>query len=105
MGIAASVREGVLTMSGGPNYESAAELKMFSMLGADCVGMSSIPGTKFTMISVQIRNSRVSVSECLVAHHCGMAVLAFCLVTNLCAIDPVLHTSAAPNHQAKIIFG
>ena len=39
-------------MSGGPNYESVAELKMFSMLGVDCVGMSSIP-------------------ECLTAHHCG----------------------------------
>ena len=69
-------------MSGGPNYESVAELRMFSMLGVmmmtmmtmmmmmimmtlqvDCVGMSSIP-------------------ECLTAHHANMAVLAFCLVTN-----------------------
>ena len=41
---------------------------MFSMLGVDCVGMSSIP-------------------ECLTAHHCGMAVLAFSLVTNQCSVD------------------
>ena len=27
------MHEGVLTMSGGPNYESVAELRMFSMLG------------------------------------------------------------------------
>ena len=50
-----SVHEGVLTMTAGPNFESAAELKMFSLLGVDCVGMSSIP-------------------ECLTAHHCGLQV-------------------------------
>ena len=67
-------------MSGGPNYESVAELKMFSLLGVDCVGMSSIP-------------------ECLTAHHAGMNVLAFCLVTNQCSVDVTSHTSAPPNHQ------
>jgi len=80
VGIGSTVREGVLTITGGPNYESVAELKMFSMLGADCVGMSSIP-------------------ESLVAHHCGMSVLAFCLVTNQCQLDIDSHTSAAPDHQ------
>jgi len=80
VGIEDTVREGVLTISGGPNYESVAELKMFAGLGVDCVGMSSIP-------------------ESLVAHHCGMKVLAFSLVTNQCHLDPVLHSSAAPNHQ------
>merc|ERR1712147_512394 len=72
--------EGVLTITGGPNYESVAELKMFAGLGVDCVGMSSIP-------------------ESLVAHHCGMSVLAFCLVTNQCCLDIDSHTSAAPDHQ------
>ena len=52
VGISSTLHQGILTMSGGPNYESVAELKMFSMLGVDCVGMSSIP-------------------ECLTAHHCG----------------------------------
>merc|ERR1712032_1435787 len=74
VGIEDTVREGVLTISGGPNYESVAELKMFAGLGVDCVGMSSIP-------------------ESLVAHHCGMKVLAFSLVTNQCHLDPVLHSS------------
>ena len=32
------MQEGVLSITGGPNYESVAELKMFSMLGVDCVG-------------------------------------------------------------------
>merc|ERR1712025_1252344 len=52
-GIEDTVKEGVITISGGPNYESVAELKMFASLGVDCVGMSSIP-------------------ECIVAHHCGI---------------------------------
>ena len=55
VGISSTLHQGILTMSGGPNYESVAELKMFSMLGVDCVGMSSIP-------------------ECLTAHHCGTSV-------------------------------
>jgi len=80
VGIGPTVHEGVLTMSGGPNYESVAELKMFSILGVDCVGMSSIP-------------------ECLTAHHAGISVLAFCLVTNQCHVDVITHTSAPPNHQ------
>ena len=67
-------------MSGGPNYESVAELRMFSMMKVDCIGMSSIP-------------------ECLTAHHCGMSVLAFCLVTNQCQVDPDCHTSQPPCHQ------
>jgi len=60
VGIEDTLREGVLTITGGPNYESVAELKMFAGLGVDCVGMSSIP-------------------ESLVAHHSGMKVLAFSL--------------------------
>lgn len=40
VGISSTVHEGVLSISGGPNYESVAELKMFSMLGVDCIGMT-----------------------------------------------------------------
>ncbi|XP_023345734.1 purine nucleoside phosphorylase [Eurytemora carolleeae] len=73
-----SIHDGVLTIAGGPNYESVAELKMLSMLGADCVGMSSIP-------------------ESLVAHHCGIQVLAFSLVTNLCTFE--YSSNQPPNHE------
>jgi len=63
-----SVKEGILTITGGPNFESIAELKLFQMAGADAVGMSNIP-------------------ECLVAHHCGIKVLSFSLITNMCSVD------------------
>ena len=33
-----SVKEGILTITGGPNFESIAELKLFQMAGADAVG-------------------------------------------------------------------
>jgi len=72
------LREGILTISGGPNYESTAELRMFSMLGCDCVGMSNIP-------------------EGLVAHHTGIKILSFCLVTNMCSVDYTTHLP--PNHE------
>lgn len=80
VGIEDTVHEGVLTITSGPNYESVAELKMMARNGADCVGMSSIP-------------------ESLVAHHCGMQVLAFSLVTNQCIQDSEADSSAAPSHQ------
>lgn len=36
------IREGVYAAVPGPNYETAAEIKMFSKLGADLVGMSTV---------------------------------------------------------------
>ena len=47
MGISSTVHEGVLSISGGPNYESVAELKMFSMLGVDCIGIKAYQKTIF----------------------------------------------------------
>jgi len=80
VGIEETIHEGVLSITGGPNYESVAELKMMARMGVDCVGMSNIP-------------------ESLVGHHCGMQLLSFCLVTNQCCVDMEAHTSAAPNHE------
>ncbi|KAJ1647546.1 Purine nucleoside phosphorylase [Coemansia asiatica] len=59
------LREGIYAWVYGPCYESRAELRALRMLGADLVGMSTVP-------------------EAVVAKHCGMEVLAMSLVTNKC---------------------
>ena len=61
-----SLQEGVYAMYSGPNYESPAEIRMFRMMGADAVGMSTVP-------------------EAIVAAHCGMDVVGISCITNMAA--------------------
>lgn len=61
-----TVSEGVYVYTLGPNFETPAEIRMFAALGANAVGMSTVP-------------------ECLAAVHCGMKVAALSLITNLAA--------------------
>ncbi len=56
--------EGVYLMTMGPNYETAAEVRMFRNFGADAVGMSTVP-------------------EVISAVHKGMKVLAFSVISNM----------------------
>ncbi|MEM9877873.1 MAG: purine-nucleoside phosphorylase [Pseudomonadota bacterium] len=74
---AAAAQSGVGLCSGvylqvtGPNFETPAEIRAFGRLGADAVGMSTIP-------------------EVLVASHAGMQVAGLSLITNLAAgLSPV----------------
>lgn len=60
------LEEGVYCWFNGPTYETPAEVKMASLLGADAVGMSTVP-------------------EVIVARHCGMEVLGISTITNLAA--------------------
>lgn len=58
--------EGVYLWCLGPQFETPAEIRAFRGLGADAVGMSTVP-------------------ETIIARHAGMRVLAMALITNLAA--------------------
>ncbi|MEP7069147.1 MAG: purine-nucleoside phosphorylase [Usitatibacter sp.] len=60
------LREGVYLWCLGPQFETAAEIRMFRQLGADAVGMSTVP-------------------ETILARRAGMRVLALSLITNMAA--------------------
>lgn len=67
------LHQGVYIAVLGPNYETAAEIRAFRMLGADVVGMSTVP-------------------EVLVAHHCGMKVAVLSTITNFATgLNPTAH--------------
>lgn len=60
------LKEGVYMYFPGPSYETPAEIRAIRVLGADLVGMSTVP-------------------EVLAAGHAGMEVLGFSLVSNAAA--------------------
>ena len=58
------VRKGVYLGNTGPSYETPAEVRFYLAIGADAVGMSTVP-------------------EVLVARHCGIPVFGMSVITNI----------------------
>lgn len=87
------IEEGVYLAVSGPNLETAAEYRMFRILGADAVGMSTVP-------------------EVLAARQQGTKVLAFSIVTDMgladnmhpCSIESVLAVAAVAEPKLRDII-
>lgn len=61
-----NIHDGVYYYCTGPRYETPAEIRAMRILGADAVGMSTVP-------------------ESIAARHCGMRILGLSLITNMAA--------------------
>ena len=72
-------QKGVYAGTTGPSYETPAEINMYRHLGADAVGMSTVP-------------------EAIVANYCGIKVLGISCLTNYAAGV----TDIPLNHQEVI---
>jgi len=76
-----TLQEGVYAAVSGPSYETPAEVRALGRLGADLVGMSTVP-------------------EAIVARQCGMEVAGLSCVTNLAA-----GLGAAISHEEVLSMG
>jgi len=87
------MQQGVYVAVSGPNLETKAEYRMLRRLGADAVGMSTVP-------------------EVIVARHMGIRVLALSVITDECfpdalapvTMDDVLAAARAAEPQLTTIF-
>lgn len=83
------VQKGVYVAVSGPTYETPAELRMLRIMGADAVGMSTIP-------------------EVIVANHSGMKVLGISCITDMAipdSLEPLDHERVVETaNKAKTKF-
>lgn len=90
------VRKGVYLANSGPSYETPAEVRYYLNIGADAVGMSTVP-------------------EVIVARHCGMRVFGMSVITNVSNVenteaflndgDEVVRIADAAADRMALIFG
>jgi purine-nucleoside phosphorylase len=88
-----TLREGVYVAVAGPNLETRAEYRMLRAMGADVVGMSTVP-------------------EVIVAVHAGLRVLGLSIITDMCipeelepaSLEKIIATAnrAEPNLSAVV---
>lgn len=74
-----NLKEGVYFANSGPSYETPSEIKMARILGADAVGMSTVP-------------------EAIVANYCGIKVLGISCISNAASA----HDGAKLSHEEVI---
>jgi len=87
--------QGVFVAVSGPNLETRAEYRFLRMIGADVVGMSTVP-------------------EVIVAVHAGLSVVGFSIITDMClpdALEPadvskiIATANAAEPNLTKLVLG
>jgi purine-nucleoside phosphorylase len=86
---------GVFVAVAGPNLETRAEYRFLRTIGADVVGMSTVP-------------------EVIVAVHCGLRVVGFSIITDMClpdalqpaSVEEIIRTAnAAEPKLSKLVLG
>ncbi len=83
-----TLKKGVYAIYTGPSYETPAEIRAYRTLGADAIGMSTVP-------------------EAIVANYSGMRVLGVSCITNMAAgiLDQPLNHAEVIEVSARVREG